>query len=71
MDCKDSPVTKRQLGKALALLGGIGFICVFAIDILDVGRQGGIGPAQSIALLILAAVCLVGISLIPLGDKPA
>ena len=55
----------------LALLGGVGFAGILAIDVLDVGRQGGIGPAQSIALLIMAAVFCVGLSLIPLGDRPA
>ena len=64
-------LTKRQLGTVLAILGAVGFLAILSIDLLDVGRQGGIGPAQSLALLLSAALSLVGLSLIPLGDSPA
>jgi hypothetical protein len=64
-------LTKRHLGWLLLLGGAAGFIGIFAIDILDVGRQGGIGPAQQIALAGMALAALVGLSLIPLGDHPA
>ena len=64
-------LTKRQLGIVLAILGAVGFLAILSIDLLDVGRQGGIGPAQSLALLLSAALSLVGLSLIPLGDAPA
>jgi hypothetical protein len=64
-------LTKRHLGWLLLLGGAAGFIGIFAIDILDVGRQGGIGPAQQIALAGMALLALVGLSLIPLGDHPA
>ncbi|MDE2854082.1 MAG: hypothetical protein OXN88_07920 [Chloroflexota bacterium] len=71
MDGEETTVSKRQLGIALMLLGLLGFIAILAIDILDVGRQGGIGPAQRIALAVMAATALLGITLIPLGDAPA
>ncbi|MDE2748233.1 MAG: hypothetical protein OXI34_04660 [Chloroflexota bacterium] len=71
MDGEEATVSKRQLGIALMLLGLLGFIAILAIDILDVGRQGGIGPAQRIALAVMAATALLGITLIPLGDAPA
>ena len=64
-------ITKRQLGIGLAVTGVLGFLAILSIDLIDVGRQGGIGPAQSLALLLMAALTLVGISLIPLGDAPA
>lgn len=64
-------LTKRQLGIGLAIFGALGFLTILSIDLLDAGRQGGIGPAQSLALLLMAALTLVGISLIPLGDAPA
>ncbi len=64
-------LTKRQLGIVLAILGAVGFLAILSIDVLDVGRQGGIGPAQSLALLLMAALTLIGLSLIPLGDAPA
>ena len=57
----DEGITKRQLGLGLAVIGGVGFLAILSIDVLDVGRQGGIGPAQSLALLLMAALALVGI----------
>ncbi len=67
----EAGLTKRQLGMVLALLGSVGFLAILSIDLLDVGRQGGIGPAQSLALLLMAALTLIGLSLLPLGDAPA
>ena len=67
----DEGITKRQLGFGLAVIGAVGFLAILSIDLLDVGRQGGIGPAQSLALLLMAALSLAGLSLIPLGDAPA
>ncbi len=64
-------ITKRQLGTGLAIFGIIGFLGIMSIDLIDIGRQGGIGPAQSLALLLMVAVTLIGLSLIPLGNAPA
>lgn len=61
-------LTKRQLGWLL-LLGGLA--AIVAIDVFDAGREGGIGPAQQIALLFSALLALVGLSLLPLGSAPA
>lgn len=63
--------TKRQLGLLLLLLGTVGFIGVFAIDVVDAGREGGIGPVQRVALGALMLTALLGLSMIPLGDDPA
>ena len=71
MSERDEGISKRQLGFVLAAFGALGFLAILSIDLLDIGRQGGIGPAQSLALLLMAALTLVGISLIPLGDAPA
>lgn len=63
--------SKRQLG-ILMLLAGVGaFATIIGIDIIDVGRDGGIGPAQQIALGTAALIAIVGLTLIPLGDPPA
>lgn len=63
--------SKRLLGR-LMLLGGVGaFFGILAIDLIDVGREGGIGPAQQIALAAALIVSIVGLTLIPLGDRPA
>ena len=67
----EAGLTKRQLGIVLAILGAVGFLAILSIDLLDVGRQGGIGPAQSLALLLMAVLTLIGLSLILLGDAPA
>lgn len=51
--------------------GALGFVAIIGIDVLDVGREGGIGPAQRIALGLMVAIALVGITLIPLKNAPA
>lgn len=54
------------------LLGGAaGFLGIIAVDVLDAGREGGIGPAQQIALALTVALMLVGLTLIPLKNTPA
>ena len=64
-------LTKRHLGLLMLVGGVLGFLAVLAIDILDVGREGGIGPAQRIALGGGVLMALVGLTLIPLGNQPA
>jgi len=63
--------TKRQLGLLLSIGGGVAFLGILALDIIGGGREGGIGPAQRSALIVMAGVTLLGLSLIPLGDDPA
>jgi hypothetical protein len=67
----DKSLSKRQLGLLLLLAGIAGFIAILAVDVLDVGREGGIGPAQQITLALMIALALVGLSLIPLKNQPA
>lgn len=63
--------TKRQLG-LLFLVGGIaGFLTILAVDIIDAGREGGIGPVQRAALGGTIALALLGLSLLFAGDHPA
>jgi hypothetical protein len=64
-------LTKRHLGITLLVGGILAFIAVIAIDVLDVGRGGGIGPAQQFALIVSAVAAVVGLTLIPLGSAPA
>lgn len=64
-------LTKRQLGLLCLLIGVVGFTAILAIDIIDAGREGGIGPAQRIALGLMVMLALLGLTLIPLGDDPA
>jgi hypothetical protein len=64
-------LTKRHLG-ALLLVGGVAaFVGILAIDLLDVGREGGIGPAQQIALGGSVLIALVGLTLLPIRDQQA
>ncbi len=64
-------LTKRHLGLLLLIGGILGFIAILSIDVLDMGRQGGIGPVQRIALGGAAGLALLGLTLIPLGQQPA
>ncbi|MBP6470599.1 MAG: hypothetical protein KBE23_22940 [Chloroflexi bacterium] len=64
-------MTKRQLGYAFIALGILAAIGSFANDLLGADNFQGIGPSQRLALLAAGAVVLVGVSLLPLGDKPA
>ncbi len=64
-------LSKRQLGVLLLVAGAVTFAAILSIDIIDAGREGGIGPAQRIALSLAVALALVGLTLIPLGDDPA
>jgi hypothetical protein len=41
------------------------------MDLLGAGQFQGIGPAQRRALLAAGAAVLLGLSLLPLGDRPA
>jgi hypothetical protein len=67
----DFTLTKRLLGLLLIIAGVGGFVGILAIDILDAGREGGIGPAQQIGLGLMVALALAGLTLLPLGNDPA
>jgi hypothetical protein len=64
-------VTKRQLGLIFILLGVGAAAAMFAVDFLGAGQFHGIGPAQRRALLVAAMAAVVGLTLLPLGDRPA
>ncbi len=64
-------VTKRQLGLLFILLGVGAAVAMFAMDMLGAGQFQGIGPAQRQALGVAAIVVVVGLTLVPLGDRPA
>jgi hypothetical protein len=64
-------VTKRQLGLLLAVFGILLTLGIFAVEWFEAGNFQGIGPLQRIALIIALAIMFVGITLIPLGNRPA
>jgi hypothetical protein len=67
----DPPLSKRQLGILILLVGVALAVAALGADLLGVGRFNGIGPAQRLALLGAGAIVLFGLSLIPLGNGPA
>ena len=64
-------ITKRMVGIALALLGSAIVIGTFAVDAIGAGKWQGLGPAQKLTLAGGLTVALVGLSLIPLGNRAA
>lgn len=64
-------MTKRQLGLLFILLGVIVVAALFAADLLGASQFGGVGPMQRLALVGAIIMTMVGITLWPLGDRPA
>lgn len=64
-------ITKRQLGLILASFGILLTLGIFSVEWLEAGNFQGIGPLQRIALIISLGILLLGITLIPLGNRPA
>jgi len=67
----DRPLTKQQLGWLLVAAGLAVAVISLAADFVGAGQFGGLGPAQQQALLAGGALILFGLSLLPLGDRPA
>jgi hypothetical protein len=65
----DFTITKRILGILLIAAGIIGLMGVFAID--AVRSSSDFGPSQQLGLLASIGMLIIGISLIPLGNRPA
>ncbi|KAA3664936.1 MAG: hypothetical protein DWQ04_03160 [Chloroflexi bacterium] len=64
-------MTKKQLGLIMITLGVGGILGLFAMDFIGAGQFQGIGPAQRLAMMAAGLVIIIGLSLLPLGDKPA
>ena len=64
-------ISKRQLGLALLLIGCVVVLGPLAMDWLGFGQFDGVGPVQKLAMAAGGLVALVGLSLIPLGKRPA
>jgi hypothetical protein len=64
-------LTKRHLGLLLMTMGVGAAVLLLAVDLLGAGRSAGIGPAQRLALGGAGLLVLLGLSLLPLGDRPA
>jgi len=67
----DPPLTKRQLGLVI-FAGGVALAVVtLAVNLFGLGHFNGFGPAKQLALAGAAALIVFGLSLLPLGDRPA
>ncbi len=64
-------MTKRQLGILFTTLGLLAIVALFAADLVGASQFEGIGPMQRIALAATLLLTLVGLTLLPLGDRPA
>lgn len=64
-------VTKRQLGWLFVATGVLGTTAVLLVDVLEAGNYAGMGPAQRLALAAAGGLVLLGLSLLPLGNRPA
>jgi hypothetical protein len=62
-------ITKRLLGLGFILLGGGAIVGMLALNLLGLTAHSGIGPAQQRAMLAAAVVVVVGITLLPLGNR--
>ncbi|GAB4550633.1 MAG: hypothetical protein OHK0023_16790 [Anaerolineae bacterium] len=68
-DYTDWIISKRVLGLIFVGLGALGFVGLLLLDALRGG--GEFGPSQLAALGGCVALTVVGLTLIPLGDRPA
>jgi hypothetical protein len=64
-------ITKRIVGITLASAGLVIVIGMMAIDWIGAGNWGGIGPAQRLAIIVGVVISILGLTLLPLGNKPA
>lgn len=64
-------ITKRILGIGFIVIGVLGVAAMFVRDLTGTAEFEGIGPTQRLAILAGAALILVGLSLLPFGDRPA
>lgn len=64
-------ITKRMLGIGFIGIGFLGIAAMFIRDLIGAAQFEGIGPAQRLALLAGGLIILLGLSLLPFGDRPA
>jgi hypothetical protein len=64
-------ITKRMLGIGFIVIGFLGMAAMFVRDLTGSADFGGIGPAQRLAILGGGLVILIGLSLLPFGNRPA
>lgn len=63
-------LTKRHLGLILIAGGVLAAAGMIAAEVFD-AESGGFGALQKMGVAVGAAVVLVGLTLLPLGSRPA
>ncbi len=64
-------ITKRQLGIALFCGGIFVLVAVWLNDLIGTSDYAGVGALQRNVMLAAAGVAVVGLTLLPMGDRPA
>lgn len=67
----DPPLTKRQLGWLILILGAGLVLVSLGVDLVGAGKFNGLGPAQQQLIGAGVLIALFGLTLLPLGDRPA
>lgn len=67
----DPPLTKRQVGWFFVIAGGGLALVAASADLLKTGHLALPGPLQLQAIGVGALLLLFGLSLFPLGQRPA
>lgn len=68
---EDFTFSKRLLGIVMVIGGILGTIGLLVLDAITATEEGGIGPAQRTAIVVMIVVTIIGLTLIPLGHDPA
>jgi hypothetical protein len=64
-------ITKRMLGIGFIIIGILGVAVMFVRDLTGSAEFEGIGPTQRLAIVGGGVIILIGLSLLPFGDRPA
>lgn len=64
-------ITKAILGYGLSAVGTVALIGLSLLDRVRPTDFDGVGPLQQIGFAVAALSLLIGVTLIPLGDRPA
>jgi hypothetical protein len=67
----DASLTKRQLSWLMLAAGSILAIASVGTYLLGLGQFSGFGPAKQQMLGLGVWLLLFGVTLLPLGDRPA
>jgi hypothetical protein len=64
-------ITKRMLGIGFIIIGILGVAVMFVRDLTGSAEFEGIGPTQRLAIVGGGVIILIGLSLLPFGNRPA